>query len=69
MIKLCLGNGNHSLARRLGFLLDLLNRRQPGLKKDRKIQVCLFVKHPSKKKHGISKKWRLILNIEENRVV
>jgi len=58
---------NHSLARRLGFLLDLV--KQDTKKLEGSIGKFRYV-HLSntmpEKKYGISKKWRLILNLKEN---
>ena len=67
MINYALRMENHSLSRRLGFLLDLV--KQDTKKLEEKIGKFRYVYLSNtlpKKKHGISKKWRLILNIEEN---
>ena len=61
---------NHSLARRLGFLLDLVKQDTTRLEERiGKFRYVYLSNTLPKKKHGISKKWRLILNIEENELL
>ena len=67
MINYALRMENHSLARRLGFLLDLV--KQDTKKLEGRIGKFRYV-HLSntlpRKKNRISRKWRLILNLKEN---
>ena len=67
MINYALIMENHSLARRLGFLLDLVKQDTKKLEESiGKFRYVYLSNTLPKKKYGISKKWRLILNIEEN---
>lgn len=66
MVDYALMMKNHSLARRLGFLLDNIKQDTGKLEKEigRFRYIYLSGTQP-KKKYGISKKWKLILNVPE----
>ena len=58
---------NHSLVRRLGFLLDIIKHDTKNLEGKIGKFGCVYLSNGlPKKKYGISRKWRLILNLREN---
>lgn len=66
MINYALKIENCSLVRRLGFLLDLLKEDTKMLeKKIGKFRYIYLSNSFPKKKYGISKKWKLVLNLKE----
>ncbi len=67
MIDYALKMENHSLARRLGFLLDIVKQDTKNLEEKIGKFRCVYLSNSlPKKKYGISRKWRLILNLSEN---
>ncbi len=66
MINYALQIKNYSLIRRLGFLLDLIKQDTKALEgRIGKFRYVYLSNTLPKKRHGASKKWRLILNLKE----
>ncbi len=66
MISYALKINNRSLIRRLGFLLDRINQNTKKLESETgRFRYVYLSNTLPKKKCGISKKWRLILNLKE----